>query len=173
MTIKQLGVLAATMLLVGLTGSAAAASPASSDKTAKNMLPVYVEVDKQGKITTMDPAYDIQPKYEDVLRKTLQGMITKPARDKDGEPMSSQFIITMDMQTAERKDGNYQLKFSYVSIKKVPPGNWHWAHLEHGRKLALASNSGSISVNRPNNVNNAGFLHRASQAAASGASGKR
>lgn len=143
MNIKQMCVLAATVLLLGVAGSAAAASSTTSDKSAKNVLPVFVQVNAQGKITHMDPAYTIQPEYERVLRQTLDKMISKPAHNKDGKAIASQFIISMNMQATPRNNGQYELKFTYVSVMQVPPGNWHWAHASHGRRLTLASDSGS------------------------------
>lgn len=100
--------------------------------------PVLLKVDTQGAITSMSPAYKLTPKLENLLRSNLGEMISKPATDKAGKPISSQFIMNVALDAQKRADGNYDVRFAYVSTSPVPPGSWYWLHLD-GDRLALAS----------------------------------
>lgn len=113
------------------------ATPAPADIPG-NIEPVLVRVNDQGKITDVLPAYPLSHGLMRVLRANLDGMIHKPATDKDGKPIPSQFIIKMALQSEQRTTGDYDAHFSYVSASAVPPGPWYWAHDANGR-LVLAS----------------------------------
>lgn len=135
MNIKQVCALATTSLLFAVAGPATAASMSLNHFTP-HVLPVLVEVNDQGEVTSMSPAYDLRPSIRRALRKTLDKMITQPARDEDGEAISSQFVIKLATKTTPRKDGKYNLQFVYASAVHVPYGSWYWNHVD-GHRLAL------------------------------------
>jgi len=105
-------------------------------------------VNAQGRVTSASPAYQLTPKLNRLLRANLDGMIRKPAVDKHGKPIPSQFIMNMAVRTEPRTDGNYDAWFAYVSTKPVPPGSWYWVHLD-GDRLALASQGMRFRGMRP------------------------
>ncbi|MDI1253052.1 hypothetical protein [Thermomonas sp.] len=123
--------------LIIATGMAAAGSGSLSEFIPK-VLPVLVQVDSHGKVTSASPATELPPKLRRLLRANLDEMITAPAIDKKGHPTSSQFVMNLALHASPRPDGDYDVKFAYVSTAPVPPGSWYWVHTD-GRQLALAS----------------------------------
>lgn len=129
--------------------SIAMADNSSKEGAAPRVLPVLVHVDNQGKITSMDPASKLQPGLKQLLRQTLDDMISKPAHDKHGNPIASQFIIDMEMQSIARADGKYSFKFKYLSAQPVPPGKWSWSQSKDGSRVALVNQvNGKNIINR-------------------------
>lgn len=143
MNMKSLCVTVAAALLLGVAGSATAASsiyaastgPESLNQFTPHVLPVLVKVDDQGKVTEVSPAYKLRPKFRRLLRKTLDEMITAPAH-QDGHAIASQFVINMVTKATPRDDGKYDFGFTYVSTQPVPSGSWYWNHID-GHRLAL------------------------------------
>lgn len=123
------------MLAVG-SGAAMAVSGSLSEFRS-GVLPVLVHVDDQGKITEASPSTRLAPKMNRLLMQNLAEMISKPATDRHGHPISSQFIINVALQTSPRPEGDYDASFAYVSSKPVPSGSWYWVHID-GHRLALA-----------------------------------
>ena len=121
-----------------LIGGNAFAQNMSLNQFPHRVEPVLLKVDTQGTITSMSPAYKLTPKLEKLLRATLDEMITQPATDKAGKPISSQFIMNVALLAQKRADGNYDVRFTYVSTTPVPSGSWYWVHLD-GDRLALGS----------------------------------
>lgn len=131
-----------TMLAAG--SGAAAASSASLTEFRPKVMPVLVQVNADGKITNASPSEELSPKINRLLMRNLAEMVSKPATDRHGRPVSSQFIINVALQTSPRAEGNYDANFTYVSSKPVPPGSWYWVHID-GHRLALADRN---SINR-------------------------
>ena len=127
----------AVMAVLGSTG-AIADDTMSLNQFPHRIEPVLVQVNAQGRVTEASPAYQLTPKLRRLLRANLDGMIRKPAVDKHGKPVPSQFIMNMAVRTEPRTDGDYDAWFAYVSTRPVPPGSWYWVHLD-GDRLALAS----------------------------------
>ena len=127
----------AAMAVLGSTG-AIADDTMSLNQFPHRIEPVLVQVNAQGRVTEASPAYQLTPKLRRLLRANLDGMIRKPAVDKHGKPVPSQFIMNMAVRTEPRTDGDYDAWFAYVSTRPVPPGSWYWVHLD-GDRLALAS----------------------------------
>lgn len=130
---------AALGALIISSGLATAGSGSLSEFVPK-VLPVLVQVDSHGKVTSVSPATELTPKLNRLLRANLNEMIVSPAIDKKGRPMSSQFVINLALHAAPRPDGDFDVKFAYVSTAPVPAGSWFWVHTD-GRQLALASQS--------------------------------
>jgi len=133
----------ATCLAVAVVAMLGSAGAIADDSMSLNQFPhkvepVLVQVNAQGRVTEASPAYQLTPKLRRLLRANLDGMIRKPAVDKHGKPVPSQFIMNLAVRTEPRTDGNYDAWFAYVSTKPVPPGSWYWVHLD-GDRLALAS----------------------------------
>ena len=125
--------------LTVFSGMAAAGSGSLSEFIPK-VLPVLVQVDSHGKVTGASPAMQLPPKLRRLLRANLDEMVSAPAIDKKGRPMSSQFVMNLALHTSPRPDGDFDVKFAYVSTSHVPAGSWYWVHTD-GRELALASQS--------------------------------
>ena len=137
----------AVMAVLGSTG-AIADDTMSLNQFPHRVEPVLVQVNAQGRVTSASPAYQLTPKLNRLLRANLDGMIRKPAVDKHGKPIPSQFIMNMAVRTEPRTDGNYDAWFAYVSTKPVPPVSWYWVHLD-GDRLALASQDMRFRGMRP------------------------
>ncbi|WP_255324918.1 hypothetical protein [Rhodanobacter sp. OR444] len=120
-------------------GTGAAATPSGSlNEFRPKVLPVLVQVNAQGKITDASPAMKLPPSLDRLMRANLNEMISKPATDKKGRPIASQFIANLVLHTTPRTEGGYDAQFVYESISPVPSGSWYWVHID-GHRLALAS----------------------------------
>jgi hypothetical protein len=137
---KRFGALVALGTLAAGTSALATTSMSLNPFTPK-VLPVLVQVDHLGKVTSVSPAVDLAPRYDRLLRQTLDRMITGPAHDH-GRAVASQFVINLDLQASPRPDGKYDARFVYVSTAPVPAGSWYWTHID-GHRLALQSQGSS------------------------------
>lgn len=117
--------------------SVASARPEKAPE--RRIVPVLVHVDSHGKVTDISPAYPFRPGMSRVLEKTLDKMITKPAMSH-GHPISSQFVINLALDFVPQGNGKYGVKFSYVSSKPLPSGQWSWVHKDN-HQLALQDRS--------------------------------
>jgi hypothetical protein len=104
----------------------------------RNIEPVLVRVNAQGKVTDVRPAYRLSPELKRLLLVNLTEMIHTPATDKDGKPMSTQFVINVALQYEPRSTGDYDVHFVYVSATPLPLGTWFWSRDPFGQ-LGLAS----------------------------------
>lgn len=100
-------------------------------------LPVLVRVDKQGRVTDMQPARRLRPNMRRLLRKTLDQMIVNPAT-RHGRAVSSQFVMQLAIDASKQPDGKYKVHFAYVSSMPVPLLPLHWIRTE-GDRLALST----------------------------------
>lgn len=132
------------LLLLGTmdAGHGALAASMSLHQFTPKVLPVLVQVDDQGKVTQVSPSFELAPRYDRLLRQTLDELIDEPAKDH-GRPVGSQFIINLGLKTSPRGDGKYDAQFVYVSTSPVPPGSWYWDHID-GHRLALRSQSAPL-----------------------------
>lgn len=122
-----------------LAGIAASANDSMSlNAFSHRVEPVLVQVNAQGKVTDASPAYPLSPKLGRLLRANLDEMIAKPATDKHGKPVASQFIMNVALQAEPLPSGDYSARFGYVSTAPVPAGSWYWVHID-GHRLALAN----------------------------------
>lgn len=122
------------------------ASPTSIQPLNSTVLPVLVRVSKEGKITYLAPAYELRSRYLQLLRKSLEEMITQPARNKGGAPIASEFIMYLTGKTSKRDDGRYDFQFSYLSAKPVPFGNWVWGQFSSGQLALLSPDINGFNV---------------------------
>jgi hypothetical protein len=137
----------AFLALSTLAGSqAATATSMSINHFTPRVLPVLVQVDSHGKVTDVSPSVELAPRYDRLLRQTLDEMITKPANDH-GRAVASQFVINLGLQADPRPDGKYDARFVYVSTSPVPPGSWYWVHID-GHRLALRSRNSVLPRQR-------------------------
>lgn len=104
----------------------------------RNIEPVLVRVNAQGMVTDVVPAYKLSPELTRLLRVNLNEMIHTPATNKDGKPVSTQFVINVALQVESRSTGDYDAHFVYVSAIPVPLGTWFWSRDPFGQ-LGLAS----------------------------------
>ena len=131
-----------TRLAAAFVVMATCAGPAAADSDSLNqfrpkVMPVLVQVNSHGKVTAASPAIELSPGLTRLLRENLDEMISHPATDKHGRPMSSQFVINLAVQATPHSKGNYDVRFAYVSTSPVPAGSWYWVHID-GHRLALA-----------------------------------
>ena len=124
--------------VLALPAGTAAASSDSLSAFTPTVLPVLVQVDAEGTVTSVSPATDLAPKLNQLLRANVDEMISGPAIDKKGRSVSSQFIINLALQASPRPDGDYEVNFAYVSTSPVPGGSWYWVRTD-GRQFTLAS----------------------------------
>lgn len=134
-----------TRVAIALVAMLASTGAIADDSMSLNQFPhrvepVLVQVNAQGKVTEASPAYRLTPKLNRLLRANLDEMIRKPAVDKHGKPIASQFVMNLALQTTPRAGGDYDVQFAYVSTAPVPNGSWYWMHLD-GDRLALADRS--------------------------------
>lgn len=131
-------------LLLGtlVAGQSALATSMSLNQFTPKVLPVLVQVDSHGKVTQVSSSIELSPRYDRLLRQSLDEMITRPANDH-GRPVASQFVINLGLQTTPRPDGNFDAKFVYVSTSPVPAGSWYWVHID-GHRLALRSRNADM-----------------------------
>ncbi|OOG44381.1 hypothetical protein B0E52_08305 [Rhodanobacter sp. C06] len=142
---KQIGVVMLAGALAMLGGTAMASSGALSAPKPK-VLAVLVQVDAQGHVTKALPSLPLDPEFQRMLVKTLDGWITRPASIK-GHPVTSQMIINVALQAKPRKDGDYDANFAYVSSLPSPYGAAaHWVWSSNGNQLALVSDSGTTNM---------------------------
>ncbi len=104
----------------------------------RNIEPVLVRVNAQGMVTDVVPAYKLSPELTRLLRVNLNEMIHTPATNKDGKPVSTQFVINVALQVEPRSTGDYDAHFVYVSAIPIPLGTWFWSRDPFGQ-LGLAS----------------------------------
>lgn len=139
------------VMLVGalsVMGGAAMAStsPGSLNPFPQHVLPVLVQVNAEGKVTSASPAISLEPQMSRLLSRNISEMITRPA-ESHGRPVASQFILNLQLDATKRPDGNYDAHFVSVSTQPVPAGNWHWVDIE-GRLWALAGPDGHTPFQR-------------------------
>lgn len=129
-------VAAALALAVGSAG----AESMSLNRFREHVLPVLVKVDRHGKVTRLSSAIELAPRFDRLLRQTVDQLISGPAMDH-GKPVASQFVMKLGMQATARPDGAYDARFVYLSSLPVPSGEWIWQH-EDGHRLALVRADG-------------------------------
>lgn len=127
-------------------GATPSSDKTPSDKASKRVIPVLVTINTHGKVTEVDPAFRLSPKYKDLLSKTLSAMIKTPAREH-GKPVTSQLLMSMQLKAEANPDGNYAVHFAYVNSKQMPTGSWYWVHTsQHQLRLANRYATGSPTV---------------------------
>ncbi len=144
---KQLALTVMSALLA-LSWTSVASNPIKAnygDKGSLNAfpdhtLPVLVKVSSKGQVTDIDPAYELSPGLDRMVEETVSRMISKPAVDKNGTPIPSQFVLNLAVDASQRSDGSFDTALRYVSTQPVPSGQWTWSHVE-GRSLALIDKS--------------------------------
>jgi hypothetical protein len=129
--------LSAIFLLGALTaaGRAAATGPHSLNDFKFGLVPVYVQVNANGKVTRVLPSVELSPRYDRLLRANISELIAGPAK-RNSKGVSSALVINMALKTTPRTDGTYDAQFAYVSAKPVPYGLSHWVRTD-GHALAL------------------------------------
>lgn len=145
-------------VLVGVLSVAAGAAVASSGSLSPfkpKVVPVLVQVNSEGKVTSASPAIELSPVIRRLLDKNLDEMITKPAYDHN-RPVASQFVINLALQATPREEGNYDAQFAYVSSVPVPIGQWHWVNLD-GLRLALAGPNNQFPMGHMRFNNDRGY----------------
>ena len=149
--IMKLTSLSAVFGVLAICAVTAAAQSASLDQFRPKVLPVLVQVNAHGQITSASPAFELTPSLTRLLRTNLDEMINRPATDKQGRPMASQFVMNLAVQATPHSKGEYNVNFAYVSTSPVPAGSWYWVHID-GHRLALApQHSGNVRQPTPMN----------------------
>lgn len=136
-------ILLSLTLLLSFAAGMASASPKQDTTTAPRVVQVLVDVNANGEVTAVTPAYKLRPAFVRQIRDALQKMITEPAM-KHGEPVSSQFVLTLGLVATVRENGESSVKIKYISSKALPNGSWYWQSSPNHR-LTLAGQSYSPS----------------------------
>lgn len=144
---KRLLALAVTAS-VWISGHAASVPPQPAVAGVR-IVPVLIRVDSSGAVTDVQPAYSLSPRLSRLLKKSLDAMITKPATVK-GHPVDSQVVVNLALHTTPKPDSRYQFeaRFDYVSMLRVPHGKWFWLHT-HNNRLALVDDGPSRTHGYP------------------------
>jgi hypothetical protein len=125
------------LVLLCSASQIALARPNKSQDNKDRIIPVLVHVNAKGKVTEASPAYKLRPSFVNLLKKTINSMITKPAMDHHGKPIASQFVMTLGLTMTQQDNGKYQASFKYISSKSLPSGDWFWTQTDSHR-LTLA-----------------------------------
>jgi hypothetical protein len=114
------------------------------------VMPVLVQVDAHGRVTDVQPSFQLTPWSQKLLTQQLDAWISQPARD-NGHPVSSRFIVEVAMRTIPRKDGKYDASFVYVKSLPAPLGGaMHWNIINGGLEIALVEDgTGRAAWNAP------------------------
>lgn len=115
----------------------AMASSGSLVEFKPQVMPVLVQVDAHGRVTDVQPSFQLTPWSQKLLAQQLDAWVNGPATD-NGHPVSSRFIVEVAMHTTQRKDGKYDASFVYVKSLPVPFGGaMHWNIINGGLEVAL------------------------------------
>ncbi|HET7300935.1 MAG TPA: hypothetical protein VFJ01_09835 [Oleiagrimonas sp.] len=120
----------------------ASADSMSLNHFRNHTLPVLVTVDSHGKVTRIQPAYEVPRVARSLLKTTLDRLITGPSIH-DGKGISSQAIIQLAVEAVPQDNGKFKVHFAYVKAMPVPYGSWFWNHID-GHRLALQADTGSM-----------------------------
>ncbi len=113
-------------LLVGLAGNASATEFAVA-KYEEGIIPVLVNVNKAGEVTSVTPAQKMKPSWNRMMRDTIKQIVTAPATDEQGHAIASQIVMRMKLESTPDSDkGQYSLHFVPVEVVSVPAGVWSW-----------------------------------------------
>ena len=128
----------------------AMASSGSLVEFKPQVMPVLVQVDTHGRVTDVQPSFQLTPWSQKLLTQQLDAWINGPATD-NGHPVSSRFIVEVAMHTAQRKDGKYDASFVYVKSLPAPLGGaMHWNVINGGLEVALVEDgTGRTAWNAP------------------------
>lgn len=127
---------ACVLFLAFLLAAGVAVAAANADHANNShVVPLLVHVDKTGKVTDVNPAYDLSPATVKTLTAIVSKMITKPAT-KDGKPIASQLVMNLALVPVTQSNGARGMSVKYLSSKPLPKGNWFWTHTADHR-LAL------------------------------------
>lgn len=136
MTYYKYYFLLAFIVLAGLMSPAALSASSNATTPESHVVSLLVHVNAKGEVTDIDPAYKLRSDLKQVVSNVVHKMITKPATNKDGKPMSSQLVLVLALKTQSSENGKANVKVDYISSRPVPIGVWHWVHLPNQR-LAL------------------------------------
>jgi hypothetical protein len=115
----------------------AMASSGSLVEFKPRVMPVLVQVDTHGRVTDIQPSFQLTPWSQKLLAQQLDAWIDQPAT-YNGHPISSRFIIEVAMHTQSREDGKYDASFVYVKSLPAPFGGaMHWNIINGGLEIAL------------------------------------
>jgi hypothetical protein len=112
--------------LLFAAGQATAGTVPAPAGALPTTLRVLVGVDSHGKVVKASPATAVSPSVERALVRTLDRMITHPARDASGKAIPSGFVMRLAPHAIRTADGKYQLAFDHLSTKALPSGSWVW-----------------------------------------------
>jgi hypothetical protein len=131
------------MLLLGFAAGMASASPTRDNTSEHRVVQVLVQVNANGEVTGVAPAYQLRPAFVRQIRDALQKMITEPAM-KHGKPASSQLVVTLGLVPTVRENGERSVEIKYISSKALPDGSWYWMS-SSSRQLTLAGQAPNFS----------------------------
>lgn len=133
-------IIAAGLALISGTGLAVELSVNAMDN---RVLPVFVQVNSEGKVTRILPAAPLAPKFDRMLDEAIRSWIKKPAM-VNGHAVNSSMIMRVSLNVQPRSDGNYDLFYHYISATATPMASassyWKWTN----NQLALVTGSDEL-----------------------------
>lgn len=137
--------------LVVLGTFAAGCSATATDSPSLNhfksrVMPVLVQVNAHGKVTRVSPSSTLTPSISRLLRKNIEEIVSGPAMEHQ-QPVSSQFVMNVVLNTTPQAGGGYYAQFAYVSAVPAPAGPQHWVNID-GHQLALGGNMTRVPFDR-------------------------
>lgn len=162
MTLRHAALIAGA--LATLSG-AALASSGSLVQFKPQLMPVLVQVDAQGRVTDIQPSFQLAPWSEKLLAQQLDAWINQPATDH-GKPVASRFIIEVAMRAQPREGGKYDATFVYVKTLPLAYGGaLHWDVIDGGLEVALVQDgSGRTEWHAPVTADQLPAMYSASHA---------
>jgi hypothetical protein len=123
-------------IAVTATGTAAASSSLAPNRFNALVMPVLVQVSSSGKVTSVSPSTELEPRYMRMLRENIQELVSGPAMNRRGG-IASQFIMNVTLKTAPRADGSFDAHFAYVSAHPLPAVALHWLNIDGVRTVLV------------------------------------
>lgn len=117
----------AALLGLGLSGTAAAQRGARLSTelgSGKQLLPVLVAVNADGKVTKVDSAVRLRSSLQRALKASVQHMILAPARDKQEKAIPSQFVMWLLVEADP--DNASVPRFALDGVQPVRLGPMMW-----------------------------------------------
>lgn len=139
----QYAFLAAGITIVLSCAAVASTTPPVSPQP--RIIWTVVNVNKLGKVTSILPSERLPPWEHKLLMNQLHAWFNQPATNKHGKPISSRFVMKLDMRVKPTTAGAYAANFT---VAKTMPINFggpvYWNMSEPGDYLTLVSASSHI-----------------------------
>lgn len=155
---KMMHALLAAGVAIALGGTAFAAgtapvNTASPADAHSRIIWTVVNVNKAGQVTGIQPSERLPGWEHDLLMKQLHAWFNQPARNKNGKPIASRFVMKLNMDAKPTPTGAYAANFTIAKTMPVNfAGSVYWNMSEPGDQLTLVSSSARIVYGNLNEI---------------------